>query len=298
MNAGRSALAARHQRFAWLLLTPTLVVFLLVAAYPLARTFGVSLTDAQLAGQRDASFIGLANYRELLGDGDFRRALLNTVGFTLASVTLEIGLGFALALLLHQKFRGRGWVRAAVLIPWALPTVVAARLWSFMLVDTYGVINDLLVTRLGLFEDRIAWLSQPGWAMASVIAADVWKTTPFAALLILAGLQLIPDELHEAARVDGAGPFQRLRWIVLPAVLPAVLVALVFRTLDAIRVFDVVWVMTGGALGTEMLATFNYRQMIAFQRFGYGASVSVTIFALVAVFLIVYARSFRLEDRV
>lgn len=296
MKLDRSALASRHQKLAWALLAPTLIVFLIVAAYPLVRTFAVSLTDARLAGLSEAGFVGLANYRELAGDRGFREALLNTVGFTLISVSLELGLGFALALLLHQKFRGRGWLRAVALVPWALPTVVAARLWSFMLVDTYGVINDLLVTRLGLFDEKIAWLSRPGWAMASVIAADAWKTTPFAALLILAGLQLIPEELHEAARVDGAGPLQRLRWIIFPAVLPAVLVALIFRTLDAIRVFDVVWVMTGGALGTEVLATFNYRQMIAFQRFGYGSTVSVAIFVLVAVFLVIYARLFRLGE--
>jgi trehalose/maltose transport system permease protein len=175
-----------------------------------------------------------------------------------------------------------------MLIPCALPVVVSAKMWNYMRVDTYGVVNYLLVTRFGLMETKVAWLAQPGLALASIVAVDVWKTTPFVALMLLAGLQLIPPALYEAASVDGASRLQQFWRITLPMLRPVILVTLIFRTLDALRVFDVIWVMTRGQSGTESMATYNFRQLIDFQRLGYGSAVSVAIFVLIALFVAAY----------
>ena len=205
-------------------------------------------------------------------------------------------LGLAFAMIVHSKFKGRGIMRGAMLIPWALPTVVAARMWGWMLNDQFGVINDLLVRKAGILPEPIAWTGQEGFAMASVVLVDAWKTTPFVALLLLAGLQLIPDDLYEAAEVDGASIPQQFFTITLPLLKPAILVALIFRTLDALRVFDVIWVMTDGQFGTESMATYDYKQLIEFGRLGFGSAVSVMIFILIAIFVIVYVDTVRIED--
>jgi trehalose/maltose transport system permease protein len=257
-------------------------------ALPRAQTFYMSLTDTYMASARPAHLVGLTNYAKLAQDPDFWSALGHTLFFTLASVVLEFILGLGIALVIHSHFKGRGLVRAAILIPWALPTIVSARIWSFMLVDSYGVINDLLVTRLGLLDEKIAWLARPELALGAIVAVDVWKTTPFVALILLAGLQLIPKELDEAAQVDGASPVQRFWLVTLPLLKPSILVALVFRTLDALRVFDAIWVLTRGEVNTESLATYNYRHLIDFRKLGYGSAVSVTIFVLIGVFVALY----------
>lgn len=284
----RLSLEARQSRLGWILVSPALVLLLLVGAYPLVQTFYVSLTDARLASGRPANFVGLANYSRLAADPGFRASVANTVLFTVTSVSAEIVLGLAIALVVNSRFRGRGVLRAAMLIPWALPTVVSAKMWNYMLVDTYGVVNDLLVTRSGLLETKVAWLAEPGLALASIIAVDVWKTTPFVALMLLAGLQVIPPALYEAASVDGASRLQQFWRITLPMLRPVILVTLIFRTLDALRVFDVIWVMTRGQSGTESMATYNFRQLIDFQKLGYGSAVSVAIFALIALFVVAY----------
>jgi trehalose/maltose transport system permease protein len=291
----RSLLERREERTGWLLLAPAIVVLLLVGIVPLIQTFVVSLTDAFMAGGREWRFLGMRNYSMILRDAEFWVALRNTLLFTVSSVALEFALGMAIALVLNSAFRGRGLVRAAVLIPWALPTVVAARVWSYMLVDTYGVVNDLLL-RVGLIDERIAWLAKPGLALLSMVLIDVWKTTPFVALILLAGLQLIPRQLYEAASVDGATPLQRFFRITLPMLRPAIFVALVFRTLDALRVFDVIWVLTRGELETESLATYNFRHMIDFRNLGYGSAVSVVIFVVIAMFVTAYVVLLRRKD--
>lgn len=281
--------------WAWAFLAPTLAIFLVVGLYPLVQTFLTSLTNARLGSTRAPEFVGLDNYATLLRDREFWVVVLRTVLFTIVSVALEFALGLVIAMIVHSPFRGRGLMRTAMLVPWAIPTVVSARIWSYMLQDTYGVANDLLATRLGVLDSKVAWLAEPALAFACVVAVEVWKTTPFVALLLLAGLQLIPDEIHEAAEVDGASRAQRFRLLTLPMLKPAILVALIFRTLDALRIFDAVWVMTRGQAGTEMMATYNYRQMIDFQQLGFGSAVSVAIFLLIAVFVVVYVTMLRTE---
>ncbi|MEQ8818714.1 MAG: sugar ABC transporter permease [Sumerlaeia bacterium] len=273
-------------------MAPALLLLLLVGLYPLVATFITSLTNAQ-DGIGDPEFVGLKNYTTLFGQKDFWAAVWNTVVFTLGSVTIEFIFGLAIALVIHSQFKGRGLVRAAILIPWALPTVVSAKIWSYMFVDTYGVVNDLLVTKFHLLDTKPAWLAEPGLAMISVIAVDVWKTTPFVALLLLAGLQLIPGGLYQAADVDGANKVQQFFKITLPLLKPAILVALIFRTLDALRVFDVIWVMTGGAQNTESMATYNFQYLISFGKMGYGSAISVAIFLLIALFVIAYVVALR-----
>ncbi|MBI5155238.1 sugar ABC transporter permease [Candidatus Poribacteria bacterium] len=289
-------LQQRQERLAWIFLAPTLAVLLLTSIYPLVQTFVMSLTDARWGSAREVNWVGLENYTKLYQNREFWAAVLHTLVFTVSSVALEFVLGLAIALAVHAPFKGRGLLRAAILIPWALPTVVSAKMWNYMLVDTYGVINDVLVARLGFFDEKIAWLARPGLALASIVAVDVWKTTPFVALLLLAGLQLIPGDIYEAADVDGASPWQKLTRLTLPLLKPAILVTLIFRTLDALRVFDVIWVMTGGAAGTESMVTYNYRVLTAFQKLGYGSAVSVTIFLIIAAFVAAYVITLRVRD--
>lgn len=288
-------LSSKRQLMAWVFLAPTLAVFLLIGLYPLIQTFAMSLTDARLGSSASPSFVGLENYRELLASREYWGVVLNTVFFTVTSVSIEFVLGLAIAQIVHSRFPGRGAMRAAMLIPWAIPTVVSARIWSYMLQDTYGVVNDLLVNKAGLLEERVAWIAEPGLAMAAVIAVEVWKTTPFVALLLLAGLQLIPSEIYEAADVDGASKPQQFVMLTLPLLKPAILVALIFRTLDALRVFDAIWVMTRGQSGTEVLSSYNFRRMIANQELGFGSAISVSIFVLIAIFVLAYVRVLRVE---
>ncbi len=285
---------AARQRIAWLFVLPALGVFLLVAAYPLGQVLYLSLTNATLAGTEPTRFVGLVNYLDLLlHDPDFHQALVTTLVFTGISVTLETLLGLAIALLLNQPFPGRGWVRAVVLLPWAIPTVVSAQLWRWMLHDIYGVVN-LLGVHLGLLHQKVAWLSQPSTALPSLILVDVWKTTPFMVLLLLAGLQVIPQELYESAALDGAGAWPRFRHITLPLLWPILVVAVIFRTVDALRVFDLVYVMTGGGSRTETLAVYARRVLIDFQELGYGSALSVVILLLILLFAWLYAR--RLQE--
>jgi multiple sugar transport system permease protein len=201
-----------------------------------------------------------------------------------------MALGLVIALVINHSFRGRGWVRAAVLIPWAIPTVVASQMWRFINNDQYGVLNYLLFgSDIGAYR---AWLAGPGFAMAAVIGADVWKTSAFAALIILAGLQTIPDELHEAARMDGATAWQRFTRITLPLLKPALLIALLFRTMDSFRVFDLVFVMTQGGPGdaTNVLQFYGYKKMFAEGFLGYGAAVSTLVFFIVVAVSLFFVR--------
>lgn len=289
----RVSLQTAQARLAWIFLAPCLAVLLLVGLYPLLVTVQLSLTDAHAGRPGAEQWVGLANFARLLGEEDFHAALRNTIVFTVGSVSLEFLLGLGIALLIDSEFRARNIVRAAILIPWALPTVVAARMWGWVLNDVFGVFNDLLVHRLGVLSEPVAWTGTNGWAMASVIMVDVWKTTPFVALLLLAGLQVIPRGLYEAAEVDGAGPGRRFLFITLPLLSPAILVALIFRSLDALRVFDVIWVMTQGRFGTETLGTYAYRQLFEYSRMGFGSAVAVLLFLLVALFVAAYVMAFR-----
>lgn len=287
-----ASLETRQRCAAWWLLAPGLAVALALGLFPLLQTFFLSATDA-MRGEDSYRVTGFANYAALFARGDFREALGNTLLFAAVSVSLELALGLGIALFLDAEFRGRGALRAIMLAPWALPTVVAARVWSWMLNDVFGVANDLLVHRLGVLSEPVAWTATPGLAMAVLVAADVWKTTPFMVLLLLAGLQTIPRELHEAAAVDGAGPVRRLASITLPLLAPAIAVAVVFRTLDALRVFDMIWVMTAGRFGTETVGTFAYRQLVSYDRLGLGSAAATVLFLVVAVFAAGASRALR-----
>ncbi|AEG32462.1 ABC-type transporter, integral membrane subunit [Thermus thermophilus SG0.5JP17-16] len=283
-------LTLRQVRLAWILVLPTLLVVVLVAGYPLAQVFYWSFFKADIAFVEPPEFVGLENYAYLFQDPDFRQALWNTLKFTVVSVSLETVLGLAIALIIHSNFRDRGLVRTAILIPWAIPTVVSAKMWQWMLNDVYGVINVLGV-KLGLLSQKVAFLARPELLLPSIIAVDVWKTTPFMALLLLAGLQMIPEELYEAASIDGASRWQQFWSITLPLLTPALVVALIFRTLDALRVFDVVFVMSGVNPATRTLAVYNRQTLVDFQDLGYGSAISVAILVIIFAFVLLYMRT-------
>ncbi|HET7241147.1 MAG TPA: sugar ABC transporter permease, partial [Gemmatimonadales bacterium] len=263
----------REARLGWAMVSPAVGTILLIALFPLGWTVWESLHLHDLRMPwLGRPFIGLDNYLEALGDQRFREALVHTLIFTLASVTLELTLGCVLALAMNRAFRGRGLVRAAILVPWAIPTVVAALIWRFMFDGDSGIVNAALAS-LGVdppvwFVDRLA-------AWVPVVLGDVWKETPFVALLLLAGLQGIDASLYEAARIDGASAWRQFRYITLPLLKPALLVALIFRTRDAFRVFDLVYVMTGGGPGTstEPIALYTFNSLLQNLRFGYGSAL-------------------------
>ena len=246
---------------AWMTL-PALTFVIIFALYPVTNSFYLSLHEIILSlPEIGEPFVGLENYRVFLQDAVARHAFIVTVAFVLLSTAFELLLGLGIALVVHEKFKGRGWVRAAVLIPWAIPTVVASQMWRHIFNDQYGLAN------LILFGDEVAryvpWLASPAFAFLAIVLADVWKTSSFAGLLILAGLQVIPDELYDAARIDGANAWQRFWRITLPLLKPAILVALLFRTMDAFRVFDLVFVMTQGgpADATLVLQYYGYKTL-------------------------------------
>lgn len=281
-----------ERRLAWALLSPALAVLAAVAVFPLGWTVWESLHRHDLRMPwLGRPFAGLANYAELAGDGRFWEALGHTAFFTAATVALELALGLTLALALDRAVRGRGLLRAAVLVPWAIPTVVAALLWRFLFDSQAGIVNPLLI-RTGLLDEPVVWMAGAATAWVPVVLADVWKTTPFVALLLLAGLQTIDRSLYESAAVDGAGALRQLVSITLPLLRPALLVALLFRTLDAFRVFDLVYVITGGGPGTatETLALYTFNTLFSNLRFGYGAALSVVVFGVVFLLAVGYIR--------
>ena len=280
-------LQRRQTRLAWLLLTPALIVVALVAMYPLGKTVFQSFTDQEFLALTPTKWVGLQNYRDLWHDTFFRHSIWVTVKFTLISVAFEFALGLIIALVVNSSFKGRGLMRAVMLVPWAIPTVVAAQMWKLMLDDTFGVVNDAGV-RLHIISHSHAWISDPSTALASVIAVDVWKTTPFVALLLLAGLQVIPQDLYEAAEVDGASMLQQFWKITLPLLKPAILVTLIFRTLDALRVFDVFYVFFGNRPDTQTMAIYAQSTIVGDGHVGYGAAVSVVIFLIIAIFVVIY----------
>ncbi len=266
---------------ATLMVLPCSLFVLTFAFYPILYSFWLSLHRIILGlPQLGEPFVGLDNYRDLLHDRVALRATVNTFVFVLSSTALELLLGLIVALVIHRSFTGRGTVRAAVLVPWAIPTVVSSQLWRFIFNDKYGLLNFIIYG--GEVSRYKAWLADPFYAFVAIVVADVWKTTSFAALILLAGLQSIPQELYDSARVDGANAWQRFRTITLPMLRPALLVALLFRTMDAFRVFDLVFVMTQGgpADATNVLQFYGYKKMFAEGLMGYGSSISVVVFLL------------------
>lgn len=238
-------------------------------------------------------YVGLSNYARLLHDERFGSAIGTTLYFTALSVAFELGLGLALALLLRHLTKDSPspprWVQVSVVLPWAVPTVVSAQMWGWLYHPDYGLLNYLLINS-GLRSDPINWLADPVWAIHAAIVMDVWKTAPFAALLLFAGLNAIPQDLYQAARVDGAGAWAQFRYITFPLLVPIILIVLIFRTMDAVRIFDAVFVLTGGGPGgtTETLSIYAYKMLFQTLQFGYGSALATAMFVLVAALTAVY----------
>jgi trehalose/maltose transport system permease protein len=282
-----SMLVRQRTRSAWLFLTPTLVAMGLVAGWPLLRTFWFAFTDANLTDLAASRFVGLASVLRVLKDPDWWTTVWTTFRFALVSVSIETLLGLIIALALNAKFAGRGLLRAAVLVPWAIPTVVSAKMWAWMFNDVYGVINAIFLW-LGLISQPMAWTAEPDLAFYAVVAVDVWKTTPFMALLILAALQMLPGDIYEAAKIDGAGPIRVFFQVTLPLLKGPLMVAIIFRMLDALRVFDIFFVLTGGSTATMPMAGYARQWMFEFQEIGVGSAAASVLFAIIALFTAVY----------
>ncbi|MUG96632.1 ABC transporter permease subunit [Scytonema sp. UIC 10036] len=274
-------LRSRQQRTAWVLLTPALLLLLFVFAYPIARAFWLSVFTRNLGTELQPVFSGLDNYVRMMGDGRFWQSLWTTTVFTTASVVSELLLGLGIALVLNQAFFGRGVVRTIAILPWALPTALIGLAWAWIFNDQFGVVNDIL-WRLGLIETGINWLGDPTLAMIAVIFADIWKTTPFISILLLAGLQSISQDLYEAHSVDGATPWQNFYKITLPLLLPQILISVLFRFAQAFGIFDLIAVMTGGGPGgaTEVVSLYIYSTVMRYLDFGYGAALVVVTFLI------------------
>jgi trehalose/maltose transport system permease protein len=282
-------LLERQRRLAWYLIVPAVFVVLLVIGYPLLQVLVYSVLKYKLDGVTPASFVGLSNYLFILTDPDFWQAVQNTLIFSVFSVTLECVLGLTVALVANSNFKGRSILRVAILIPWAIPTVVSSKIWAWMFNDIYGIVNVLLIN-FHIIPQKIAFLATPLTALPVIIAVDVWKTTPFMALLLLAGLGLIPGDLYEAAAIDGASKIRQFFSLTLPLIMPTLLVALIFRTLDALRVFDIFYVMVGGQGNMATMAIYNQQWLVSFLDAGIGSAASVIILVIIMTFVVLYTR--------
>jgi multiple sugar transport system permease protein len=274
------------------MMAPSLVVMGAVAAFPIGYAIWLSLNEYSVRVEGLSRFVGLDNYSEALWgetSGEFWEAFKATFIFTGISVSIELVLGIAFALAMHQAFRGRALLRATVLVPWAVLTFGAGLLWRSIFEPGLGFVPSLL-SSLGLPGGDVLWYGEDGWAMATIIFADVWKTAPFMALLLLAGLQVIPEDVYDAAKVDGASAWQRFTRITLPLLRPAILVALLFRTLDALRVFDLPFALTQGSNGTNTLSLHAYTELTRNRLVGEGSAIAVLTFVTVMVVSFLYIR--------
>jgi multiple sugar transport system permease protein len=279
-----------RDRQAWALLLPLLVIIVTVTGYPLISTIRLSFTDASLTGRHVAQhWVGFANYAYVFTDPDFGDAFRRTLYFTFVSVGFEILLGVLVALLLNREFAGRTIVRAIMVLPWALPTIVNAMMWRLIYNPEFGSLNALL-SQLGLIDSYRSWLGTPGTAMNMVVLADVWKNYPLVAIIVLAALQTIPRELYEAADIDGAGPWTKFWKVTFPAILGPLSVALILRMIEAFKVFDIIYLMTRGgpADTTKSVSFFVYQESFAYLRAGSGASYAVTVALTSAVMIAIY----------
>ena len=291
----------KRTRTAWLFLAPMLILMLIVAAWPLGRSIWFSLTETNINNMAASRFIGLENffgpyglffnpnYSDGFWQSDWGISILNTLKFSLVSVTLETLTGLGVALLLNQEFKGRAWVRTAVLVPWAIPTIVSAKMWGWMLHDQFGIVNQWLLT-LGLISENIAWTADASTALWTVVFVDVWKTTPFMALLILAALQTLPKDCYEAAKVDGVHPLRVFWKVTLPLISQPLMVAMVFRLLDALRVFDLIYVLTSIDSSTISMAGFVRRELVDAGNIGFGSAASTSLFLIIMLAAVVFLK--------
>ncbi len=296
IGAMRASLGTARARTAWLFLAPSLLVLFTVALWPLGRTFVFSFTDAFLTEPDIYGYVGFDNYRALFEDGLWWQSVRNTLYFTAVSVSIETVLGLAIALLLNAHVGGRGLMRAVILIPWSIPVVVSGRMWQWMLHDQFGILNHILKL-LGLIEDGIAWTANPSLVMPVIIAVDVWITTPFMVLLILAGLQMLPRNIYEAASIDGVPAWRQFTALTLPLVAPSIAVAVLFRLLDALRMFDLAFVLSSNSDDTKTVSIYAREVLVNFQDMGVGSAASTAIFLMIAIVTAIYVTVFRLNRR-
>jgi trehalose/maltose transport system permease protein len=307
----KNELLAGRTRAAMWFLAPMIIVLAIVAGWPLLRSIWFSFTDASLVHLYEAKFVGFKNYLNwidikkvdpdtgiqtvrrvytgVLADKAWWNAVWNTVRFGLVSVTLETILGMAVALVLNANFRGRGIVRAAILIPWAIPTVVSAKMWGWMLNDQLGVINDMLI-RAHLITQKIAWAADADYSMFAVLMVDIWKTVPFMSLLILAGLQMVPGDVYEAAEIDGVHPIKVFFKVTLPLVKPALMVAVIFRLMDAMRIFDLIYILTPNSSQTKTMSVISRENLFDFDKFAYGSAESTLLFVFLLIMVTAYIK--------
>jgi len=283
-----------------------IVLMLIVAVWPLARSIWFSFTDTNINDISVGQWVGLENYVGEYGlffnpnddegfwAGDWGVSIRNTFSFALVSVVLETITGLGVALLLNQDFKGRAFVRTAVLVPWAIPTIVSAKMWGWMLNDQFGVINTLLLSA-GLITHKIAWTAEPSYAIWTVVLVDVWKTTPFMALLILAALQTVPKDCYEAARVDGVHPLRVFWKVTLPLIRQPLMVAIVFRLLDSLRVFDLIYVLTSSGSNTISMSGFVRREMVEYGNMGFGSAASTSLFLIIMLTAVIFLRLTRVK---
>jgi multiple sugar transport system permease protein len=276
--------ARAERRLGWLLCTPAVVVMVAVTAYPIGYAIYLSLQRFNLAFPNQAKFIGLSNYGAVLNSSYWWHALAVTVIITAISVAIELVLGMLLAVLMYRTLFGRGTVRTAILVPYGIVTVVAAYSWQYAWTPSEGYLSAAF--------GNGAPLTKTGAAIAVIILAEIWKTTPFMALLLMAGLSLVPEDLQKAAKVDGATAWQRFTRITLPLMKPAILVALLFRSLDAFRVFDNIYILTTGSNGTGSVSVLTYDNLFTGLNLGIGSALSVLIFICVAIIAVVFIRGF------
>ena len=274
-----------EQRLAFLLVAPAAILMLVVTGYPIGYAVWLSLQRNNLAAPNDTAFIGLGNYQTILTDRYWWTALAVTLGITVVSVTLEFALGLALALVMHRTLVGRSLVRTAVLVPYGIVTAVASYSWFYAWTPGTGYLANLLPQGSAPLTEQIP-------SLGIVVIAEVWKTTPFMSLLLLAGLALVPEDLLKAAQVDGAGAWRRLTRVMLPIIKPAIVVALLFRTLDAFRIFDNIYVLTAGNNDTGSVSVLGYDNLFKGFNVGLGSAISVLIFCCVGVIALVFVKVF------
>lgn len=265
----------------WLFLAPCLLTLALCACWPLLKTIWFSFTDATLDQLSGCNFVGMDNFINLARDQDWWAAVRNTLVITVIAVPLETILGMIVALILHREFKGRGWMRAIVLIPWTIPTIVSARMWAWMLNDVYGIVNELLI-KVGFIDSPIPWIASNTLSIVSIILVDVWKTTPYMALLLLAGLQSLPQDCFEAAEVDSI-PFRKiLLKIILPLMKPTIIVAMIFRGLETVKIFDLVYILSSGNSETATMSVFARKHLVDYADVGFGSAAATALLFVIA----------------